>query len=54
MPTAWNNRTTITTAWDQRVDYLEQEDRFYLLLEDSGKIVLSGVNQTPWTDRAVI
>lgn len=54
--TAITDRTPVTTTWDQRNDYLLQEDTFYLLLEDGGKIVLSGVTEraTAWTDRTPI
>lgn len=66
MSTSWNNRvalnttftnrSTVTTAWDQRVDYLLKEDSFYLLLENGFKIILSGISSTstPWTDRTAI
>lgn len=54
MSTTFTDRTPITTAWDQREDFLQEEDRFYLLQENSGKIVLSDISQTTWTDRTSI
>jgi hypothetical protein len=34
MSTDWDNRSVVTTSWDNRVDFLLKEDTFYLLLEN--------------------
>lgn len=54
MPTPWENIESVSTNWDTRTGYLQQEDSFYLLLEDNGKIVLNGPSTTPWTNRTEI
>ena len=53
MTTTWSGRTKPTTEYDERINYLLNEDGTYLLQESGDKIVINQLytEYTDWTER---
>lgn len=51
MPTPWTTRTEPSTEWGERRGYLQQENEYYILLENGFKILISAVGRTDWDGR---